>query len=153
MTARPAHAAAAAAVLAASLIASDPPKDLARRIRSLSHFAPQRLAVRRLGGSSTDFDRRYFILLESARLRMPEGARGLAVFPDVDLPVRGEYLTIYEFAPLPTLISPDPVPDGWLALVYGGRRPEGWRVIQELPGGALCDPNPNPNPTAAASAP
>ena len=76
VTPRPAHAAAAAAVLAASLIASDPPKDLARRIRSLSHYAPQGLAVRRLGGSSTDFDRRYFILLEWARLRMPDGRRG-----------------------------------------------------------------------------
>jgi len=142
VTARPAHAAIAAGILAASLIASDPPKDLARRIRSLSHFASQELAVRRLGGSSTDFDRHYFILLESARRRMPKGAQGLAVFHGGELPVRGEYLTIYEFAPLPTLVAPARVPDGWLALVYGPRRPEGWRVIQELPYGALLDPTP-----------
>jgi len=98
--------------------------------------------VRRLGGSSTDFDRPYFILLEWARPRIPKGAAGLAVFPDREIPDRGAYLTIYEFAPLPTLVAPDRIPDGWLALVYGRRRPEGWRVIQELPGGALCDPNP-----------
>lgn len=147
MTPRPAHAAAAAAVLAASLIASDPPRDLARRVRSLSHYASQALAVRRLGGSSTDFDRRYFILLEWARPRIPRDAAGLAVFPGGELPVRGEYLTIYEFAPLPTLVAPQRVPDGWLALVYGRRRPEGWRVIQELPGGALLEPTPNPGPT------
>jgi len=146
VTARPAHAAAAAAVLAASLIASDPPKDLARRIRSLSHYASQGLAVRRLGGSSTDFDRPYFILLEWARPRIPKGAAGLAAFPHREIPDRGTYLTIYEFAPLPTLVAPDRIPDGWLALVYGRRRPEGWRVIQELPGGALLDPTPNPTP-------
>jgi hypothetical protein len=142
VTARPAYAAVAAGVLAASLVASDPPRDLARRIRSLSHYASQELAVRRLGGSSTDFDRPYFILLEWARPRIPKGTPGLAVFPDRELPTRGRYLTIYEFAPLPTLVAPDRVPDGWLALVYGSRRPEGWRVVQELPGGALLAPTP-----------
>jgi hypothetical protein len=142
VTPRPAHAAIAAGALAASLIASDPPKDLAARVRSLSHFASQELAVRRLGGSSTDFDRHYFILLESARRRIPRGAAGLAVFPNAGLPLRGEYLTIYELAPLPTRIAPERVPDGWLALVYGPRRRQGWRVVQELPYGALLDPTP-----------
>jgi len=142
VTPRPAHAAVAAAALAASLVASDPPKDLARRVRSLSHYASQTLAVRRLGGSSADFDRHYFILLEWARPRLPKSTPGLAVFPETDLPSRGEYLTVYEFAPLPTLVAPERVPDGWLALIYGRRRPEGWRVLQELPYGALLDPKP-----------
>jgi len=139
VTRRGAYAALAAGFLAAALVVSDPPNDLPRRIRSLAHYASQGLAVRRLGGSSTDFDRRYFILLEWARPRIPKDARGLAVFPDEDIPSRGEYLTIYEFAPLPTLVAPDAVPDGWLALVYGPRRPEGWRVLHELPGGALLE--------------
>jgi hypothetical protein len=147
VTARPARAAVAAGVLAAALIASDPPKDLARRVRSLSHYASQALPVRRLGGSSTDFDRHYFILLEWARPRIPRDAPGVAVFPDFDLPSRGEYLTIYELAPLPTLVAPDRIPDGWLALVYGRRRPEGWRVLQELPYGALLDPAPRQSRT------
>ena len=113
-----------------------------RRIRSLPHFASQEPAVRRMDGSSTDFDRRYFSLLETARPRIPAGTRGIAVFPDGELPIRGAYLTIYEFAPLPTLVAPDRVPDGWLALVYGRRRPAGWRVVEELPYGALLDPTP-----------
>ena len=142
MTRRPAHAAVAAGILAASLIASKSPRDLARRLRSTPRFASQELAVRRLDGSSTDFDRRYFILLESARPQIPRGTRGIAVFPDVELPSRGAYLTIYEFAPLPTLVAPDRVPDGWLALVYGDRRPAGWRVVEELPYGALLEPAP-----------
>jgi hypothetical protein len=142
VTARPAHAAIAAGVLAAALVASDPPKDLARRLRSLSHFASQELAVRRLGGSATDFDRQYFILLESARRRMPKGARGVAVYHAGELPVRGQYLTVYQLAPLPTLIAPERVPEGWLALVYGPQRQQGWRVIQELPYGAIMDPTP-----------
>lgn len=142
MTRRPAHAAVAAGILAASLVASKSPRDLVRRLRSLPHSASQELAVRRLDGSSTDFDRRYFTLLERARPQIPRGTRGIAVFPDGELPSRGAYLTIYEFAPLPTLVAPDRVPDGWLALVYGERRPAGWRVVEELPYGALLEPMP-----------
>jgi len=137
VTRRPAHAAVAAGILAASLIASKSPRDLVRRLRSLPPDASQELAVRR-----TVFDRRYFILLERARPQIPKGTMGIAVFPDGELPSRGKYLTIYEFAPLPTLVAPDHVPDGWLALVYGRRRPAGWRVVEELPYGALLEPTP-----------
>ena len=142
MTRRPARAAVAAGILAASLIASKSPRDLVRRFPSLPHHASQDLEVRRRDGRSTDFDRRYFTLLESARSRIPRGTRGIAVFPDGELPSRGAYLTIYQFAPLPTLVAPDHVPDGWLALVYGSRRPAGWRVVEELPYGALLEPTP-----------
>jgi len=142
VTKRPVHAAVAAGILAASLIASKSPRDLVRRLPSLSHSASQELAERRLDGRSADFDRRYFLLLEWARPQIPRGTRGVAVFPDGELPSRGAYLTIYEFAPLPTLVAPDRVPDGWLALVYGRRRPAGWRVVEELPYGALLEPTP-----------
>ena len=142
MTRRPTLAAVAAGILAVSLIASKSPRDLVRRLGSLSRHASQELAVRRLDGRSADFDRRYFILLEWARPQIPKGIRGIAVFPDGELPSRGAHLTIYEFAPLPTLFAPDHVPDGWLALVYGRRRPAGWRVVEELPYGALLEPTP-----------
>jgi hypothetical protein len=142
VTRRSAHAALAAAILAVSLVASKSPRDLVSHLWSLPRYASQELAVRRLNGRSTDFDRRYFILLEWARPRVPKNTRGIAVFPDGELPSRGTYLTIYEFAPLPTLVAPDRVPDGWLALVYGRRRPAGWRVVDELPYGALLEPTP-----------
>jgi hypothetical protein len=142
VTKRSAHAAVVAAILAASLIASKSPRELAHRLPSLPRFASHELEVRRREASSTDFDRHYLSLLESARPRIPKGTRGIAVFPDDQLPSRGEYLTIYEFAPLPTLVAPHHVPDGWLALVYGQRRPDGWRVVAELPDGALLEPTP-----------
>jgi hypothetical protein len=142
VTARRRIAQLAAAALAAYFVASDPPTDLPRRIAFLRHYASQSLPVRRLGGSSADFDRPYFILLEWARRKLPPSARGLAVFPDREIPGRGVYLTLYEFAPLPAAVAPARIPPGWLALVYGPRRPPGWRVVADLPGGALLDPAP-----------
>jgi hypothetical protein len=132
----------ASATLVFFFLSSSPPRDLALRLESLRHYASQDLAVRRLGGSAAAFDRHYFILLEWARRRLPPGARGIAVFPDKEIPSRGRYLTIYHFAPLPTEVAPAAVPAGWLAVIYGPRRPPGWRLIENLPYGALLEPAP-----------
>jgi hypothetical protein len=132
----------ASATLVFFFLRSAPLRDLALRVESLRHYASQDLAVRRLGGSAAAFDRHYFILLEWARRRLPPGARGIAVFPDKEIPSRGKYLTIYQFAPLPTEVAPAVVPAGWLALIYGPRRPQGWRVVENLPYGALLEPAP-----------
>ncbi|HEY3202476.1 MAG TPA: hypothetical protein VGL03_02340 [Thermoanaerobaculia bacterium] len=132
----------ASASLLVLFLTREPPRDIGRRIDFLRRYASQRLEVRRLGGTSTDFNRRYFILLEWARRRLPAKTPGLAVFPDAEIPTRGQYLTVYHFAPLPTEVAPMKVPSGWLALIQGTRRPEGWRVVAELPYGALLEPAP-----------
>lgn len=125
-------------LLAARLVRT---ADVPRRLRFLAHYAAEPLPVRRLGGTAADFDRDYFILLEWARRTMPAGTPGIAVYPDREIPGRGVYLTIYHFAPLPTVVQPEQIPPGWLALVYGPRRPAGWRVVGEIPSGALLEPS------------
>ena len=141
MTRRTAAGAAAAALLGVLLL-DQPWAELPGRVRSLVRFAPRELAIRRLGGSSTDFDRQYFLFLERARRKLPPGAPGVAVLTDRTMPGRGVYLTIYQFAPLPVLVDPDRVPPGWIALVYGMARPAGRPVLAELPHGAILGPVP-----------
>ena len=141
MTRRSAAAAAAAALLVLVLL-DQPWAELPGRIRSLARFAPRELAVRRLGGSSADFDREYFLFLERARRKLPPGTPGVAVLTDRTMPGRGVYLTIYQLAPLPVLVDPDRVPPGWIALVYGVARPDDWPLIAELPHGAIVGPAP-----------
>ncbi len=128
------------AALAAILLARIPVDELRRRWVHVVRFSPRELAVRRLGGSSTDFDRAYFILLEWARRTLPPGTRGVAVFPPHPIPGKGIYLTIYTLAPVPSLVAPDTVPEGWLVLAAGDARPPNWRVIAETKGGALLAP-------------
>ena len=115
------------------------PDELARRVRFFSHYASQDLPVRRLGGSGAAFDRNYFVLLEWARRKLPRGTKGVAIFSG-PLPEPGVHLTHYQFAPIPVIVEPRRVPPGWIALVYGPRRPERWRVLAELPHGALLEP-------------
>jgi hypothetical protein len=139
VTARRAAVLLALGILFFQLFSGYAPEVLLRRLRFLRHYASQELMVRRLGGSGAAFDRNYVILLEWARRRLPPGTKGLAVFAG-PIPVHGVHLTLYHFTPVPALVEPRRVPPGWIALVYGTRRPEGWRVLTELPHGALLDP-------------
>lgn len=140
MTARRALATLGAGALAAILLARIPLGELRRRLTYIARYAPREPAVRRLGGSSADFDRDYFLLVEWARRVLPPDASGVAVFPERPIPGKGTHLTIYTMAPVPALVAPDRVPEGWLVLAAGARRPPGWRVIAETEGGALLAP-------------
>lgn len=132
-------AAAATLLLAALLLARNPPAELLRRVRFLSRSAPRDLAVRRLGGSSTAFDRRFFFFLESARRKLPPEAAGVAIY--TPRPDKAQlYLASYDFAPLPVLLSPPSVPPGWVAAIYGPERPAGWTLLLPVAEGALMLP-------------
>ncbi len=129
----------AAVVLGILLVARISPRELAGRLRFLRASASREVAARRLGGSATAFDRRYFIFLESARRRLPGRPRGIALFvPNPSSP--SLYLAAYDFAPVPVAMRPSVVPEGWIAAVYGAERPPGWAVAAEVPGGALLAP-------------
>ncbi|HTD53246.1 MAG TPA: hypothetical protein VK780_09490 [Thermoanaerobaculia bacterium] len=131
------------AALALLLLARNRPSELAARVRSVVAFAPRELAVRRLGGSSAAFDRQYFLFLESARRRLPKGTAGVALV----LPGPSQnalHLAAYTMAPIPVAVSHGPVPSGWIAAVYGPERPPGWRLLAEVPGGALMAPGASP---------
>jgi hypothetical protein len=115
------------------------PGELGLRLRYLNHYASQDLPVRRLGGSSVAFDRRFFFFLESAKRRMPNGVSGVALY----VPHTTEqqlYLASYHLAPLPVLISPRRIPPAWIAAVYGQSFPPGWSLIARVSGGALLKP-------------
>jgi hypothetical protein len=132
-------AAAAAVFLAVVLLARNSPRELAERMRYLVAYAPRELAVRRLGGSSAAFDRRFFLFLESARRSLPKRTRGVIILP----PAAGEpalYLAAYVFAPVPVAFAPARVPPNWIVAVYGSQRPGGWSVVAEVRGGALMAP-------------
>lgn len=108
---------------------------------SLNHHARQELAVRRLGGTAAAFDRPFFIFLESVRRRLPSGITGLAILgaPPTDQVL---HLASYHLAPLLVLVAPNAVPAGFRVAVYGPERPPGWRVVAEVPGGAVLEPAP-----------
>ncbi|MET0619903.1 MAG: hypothetical protein ABW056_06470 [Thermoanaerobaculia bacterium] len=132
-------AAAAAGLLLGLVIAAQPLAELPRRVRKIGVYASKELAVRRLGGSGTAFDRRYFSFLENARRRLPASAEGVALYgaPAGDPYV---YLAHYVFAPKPVRLDPDAPPAGWVAAIYGPARPPGARVLQEWDEGALVVP-------------
>jgi len=84
----------------ALLFLHTPPRDLARPLESLRHYASQDLAVRRLEARRPH----RIALLHSPGMGPPQAASRharIAVFPDKEIPSRGRYLTIYHFAPLP----------------------------------------------------
>jgi hypothetical protein len=134
-------AAAAAGLLLALLLIGQPWAELPRRVESVRSFAARELAVRRLGGSGTAFDRPYFVFLENARRRLPKSAGGVAIYgaPPGDPYV---YLAHYQFAPHPIAFAPATVPDGWVAAIYGAGRLPGARVLAEWAGGTLVEPAP-----------
>ena len=138
---RSSAAGAAAGLLLALVVLAQPWPEMPRRIRSLAAFAPKELAVRRLGGSGTAFDRRYFSFLENARRRLPPETKGVALY-GVPLAEPYVYLAHYVFAPHPVRISPDRPPEGWVAAIYGTARPPGARILQDWSEGALAVPEP-----------
>jgi hypothetical protein len=125
-------------LLALNLIVQ-PWSELPRRVRFVSRFAPRELAVRRLGGSGAAFDRRYFSFLENARRRLPASAAGVAIYgtPGTEPYL---YLASYTLAPVPVRLSPESLPHGWVAAIFGSGRPAGARILQEWEGGALAVP-------------
>jgi hypothetical protein len=141
-SARAKAGAAAAALLLILVLSGHSPSEIARRAVSLSRFAPRELAVRRLGGSGTAFDRRYFSFLEGARRRLPPGGvQGVALYgvPAVDSYL---FLAAYQMAPRPVRLAPPQPPPGWILAVYGPDRPPGARVLVEWSEGALLEPAP-----------
>ncbi|MEP6993769.1 MAG: hypothetical protein ABI968_04530 [Acidobacteriota bacterium] len=134
-------AAGAAALLLVLVLLRHSPTELARRWVSLSRFAPRELAVRRLGGSGTAFDRGYFSFLEGARRRLPASAQGVAV---IGVPEENPYLYLaaYQMAPRPVRLSATPLPEGWIIAAYGTHRPAGCRVLVQWNEGALLEPEP-----------
>jgi hypothetical protein len=137
-------AGAAAVLLFALVLASQNWAELPRRVRFLTAFAPKELAVRRLGGSGTAFDRRYFSFLENARRRIPRSAKGIIM---IQVPTNEPliYLTTYQFAPLPVSfdyvrVGVEPsVPSGWFVAEYGGGPSPGRDL---LPEGTVWGPAP-----------
>ena len=95
---RRAAAGAAAVLLLALVLASQRWRELPRRVRTLAAFAPKELAVRRLGGSGTAFDRRYFSFLENVRRSVPASAKGIFIVHVPDDPAH-LYLANYHLAP------------------------------------------------------
>ncbi len=132
-------AGAAAAILLVLVLAAQPWGELPRRARKIEAYAPRELAVRRLGGSGTAFDRRYFSFLENARRRLPASAEGVAIYgtPPGDPYV---YLAHYVFAPRPVRFAPQTPPAGWVAAIYGRERPPDAKILQEWEDGALVVP-------------
>lgn len=102
-------------------------------------FAPKELAVRRLGGSGTAFDRRYFSFLENARRRMPAWTSVVRLeAPGGESYV---YLAAYYLAPLRVTTAPSAnlmrrCP-GCVTAVYGGQPPPHAGVLARLPEGYL----------------
>jgi hypothetical protein len=137
---RRAAAGAAVGLLLALNLLVQPWNELPRRVRFVFRFAPRELAVRRLSGSGTAFDRRYFSFLENARRRLPASAAGVAIYgtPGTE-PYR--YLATYTLAPVPVRVSPETLPEGWVAAIYGPRRPPGARILEEWEDGALAVPS------------
>ncbi len=126
-------------LLAVVFLFRNSPEELRLRLRSLSHYASQDLPVRRLGGSSAAFDRRFFIFLESVRRKVPAETAGLAIYGPAASD-RVLYLSSYHLAPIPVLIDPPRVPPGWIVAVYGQKFPPGSRLIAPVSGGALLKP-------------
>ena len=52
------------------------------------------------------------------------------------------YLATYQLAPLPVLVAPQMIPARFVVAIYGPQRPPGWRLLAEVPGGALFQPEP-----------
>ena len=134
-------AGAAAGLLLVLVVLAQPWAEVSRRIRKLAAYAPKELAVRRLGGSGTAFDRRYFSFLENARRQLPPSTRGIALYgvPPGEPYV---YLAHYVFAPRAVSVSPKVPPPGWVAAIYGPARPPGARILREWDEGALAVPEP-----------
>jgi hypothetical protein len=128
----------AASALAILFLFRNSPQELAARLRSILAYAPRELAVRRLGGSSTAFDRDFFIFLEAARRRLPRGTPGVVLSMSEPSPA-AHYLAAYQLSPRPMALAPEAAPAGWIIARYGAEKPPDARVVAELPGGTLLE--------------
>jgi hypothetical protein len=139
---RRAAAGAAAVLLLGLVVASQSWAELPRRVRVLVTFAPRELAVRRLGGSGTAFDRKYFSFLENARRRIPPET--VAVMLSTDRTEAERYLATYYLAPLPVFAGTPAdhwvLPQGWLIVAYGLHPTSDIGVFARLPEGVLLGP-------------
>ena len=140
---RRAAAGAAAVLLLALVLASQTWAELPRRVRTLATFAPKELAVRRLGGSGTAFDRRYFSFLENVRRSVPASAKGV-MFVGVPEDEPHFFLGDYHFAPVPMFFgSPGgPLPAGWVTATFGSPPGPDVVVLARFPEGYLEGPRP-----------
>jgi hypothetical protein len=137
-------AGAAAGLLLALILLGQSWAELPRRVRSLAAFASKELAVRRLGGSGTAFDRRYFSFLENARRRMPVDTPGVVLVRPPGDPTY-LYLGAYWLAPREVVdagrMSQHGPPGGWITAAYGVFPAEGDSgVVARLPEGTLLGP-------------
>lgn len=126
----------AGAVLLVVFLLGNSPRELARRAGFLAKSSRLELAARRLGGSGTAFDRDLFVYLEALRRRLPRDAVGVAIYlprPSPD----ALHLASYTLAPVPVVVNPRHVPPRWLAAVYEMPPLTDFRVLAQLPGGAL----------------
>ncbi len=124
------------------LPAGNPLADVRASIATIRGSAGLDLRARHLAGRGAAYDRRFFELVMAARDALPPGSTGVALYAPGIPEWGGRYLTIYDFAPLPVGVAPARAPAGWVAIVYGPDRPPGWRLLRELPGGALLIPAP-----------
>ncbi|HEY6066878.1 MAG TPA: hypothetical protein VIY96_12035 [Thermoanaerobaculia bacterium] len=136
MSARKLAALSAGAGLLLLFLLANSPRELSRRAAYLARSARLELAARRLGGSGTAFDRKFYVFLESLSRRMPRDAVGVAIRTPRPSP-DALHLASYALAPVPVLVNPEQVPPRWLAAVYELPPPEGWRIVAPVPGGAL----------------
>ena len=138
MSFRRVAASAAAVFLGALLFAQISPREISRRLALLGHHASQEPALRRLSGTAAAFDRSFFVFLEAARRRLPADAAGVVILgaPATDQVL---YLASYHLAPLPVLVAPTALPARWIGAIFAPEPTPGWRVLAELPGGALLE--------------
>ena len=136
MTARKLAVLSAGAALAAVFVLAGNPGELARRAKFLARSASMDLAVRRSNGSGAAFDRGFVVFLESLRQKLPPDVPGVALYGSTST-TEALHLAAYELAPVPVRMSPEEVPPRWLAAVFGVPPLAGWRVVAQLPGGAL----------------
>jgi hypothetical protein len=131
-------AVAAVLLLLLVLLRGVPPLgEIPRRIRSLAAFAPKELAVRRLGGSGTAFDRRYFSFLENARRRLPQGT-SVVFLREVPPDETHLFLATYALAPrVVAMGGPEPPLPGSAVAVYGRQPSASERAYAVLPEGFL----------------
>ena len=129
----------ASALLLLLLLRQEDPARLFARARILFRSAPLDGNVRRLNGTAVDFDRQFYVFLESLRSNLPPSAAGVAIVgaPASDA---AAHLSAYHLAPVPVLLAPERVPPGWVLAVYGAQRPAGWKVIAPVWRGALLAP-------------
>jgi len=141
---RRAAAGAAAVLLLALVLASQRWRELPRRVRTLAAFAPKELAVRRLGGSGTAFDRRYFSFLENVRRSIPPSAKGVVIVHVPDDPAH-VYLANYALAPREVTFgfaTNNVRVSGVIVATYGPPFPPDAGVLARFPEGYVEGPFP-----------